>query len=197
MTGMEFWLEPAVTASVSRLAAHELAIDVGANTGTWTRTLSLMFDKVIACEPDPRASDVIPRRLNVEIRNIAVADVDGTRELFLRPSPDQNSLLEIHPIGAGGMSPAPVLATVDVACESLDSICPEGADFVKIDVEGAELLVLAGCVDVPRWARTVFVVECHDTFSQVEALLIGLGKGVTHVPHPLVAHPGHCWAIGE
>ena len=68
---------------------------------------------------------------------------------------------------------------------------------MKIDTEGGVLLALAGCRSSDAWGRTFFIVECHDTFDGVEAELKRLGKAVTHVPHPLDAHPGHCWAIGK
>jgi hypothetical protein len=95
------------------------------------------------------------------------------------------------------MAPVPVVNVVEVPCITLDSLLPKGANFIKIDIEGAEVAAIRGCQDLPRWKGTVFLVECHDTFSGVEQELARLGKRVIRIPHPLHAHPGHCWAIGE
>lgn len=198
MTGIEHWLEDAVRLGIDGLQSRLLAVDVGANVGTWTHPLSLAFESVVAFEPDMRASSRIRRCPNVLVVNAAVAESDGTATLFMRPSPEQTSLLRDHPIGAGGGAPAPIHAEVPISCVSLDSAIPGGADFVKMDIEGGEVAALRGCADPERWSRTFFVVECHDSFDAVSAELVRLGKSVTKIPHPYSsAHPGHCWAIAK
>ena len=179
---------------------RSLAVDVGANRGDWTRLLlSLGFEKVIAIEPDERASTHIERSSRVEVVS-AVASVSDAESvnLYLRESPDQNSLLEKHPIGIGVSTDAPVHRVVQVPSVRLSSVCPSGAGFVKIDVEGAECGVLSSCGG-QEWQRTVFLVECHDTLADVTVMLSSMGKEVSVIPHPYAgyAHPGHCWAIGK
>jgi len=197
MTGVEFWLTDFVEKGVCGLADRKLAVDIGANIGTWTVPLSGRFESVVAFEPDSRASSRIPVISNVAVINAAVAGSERTATLYMRPSPEQTSLLEDHPIGAGGGSPAPVVGEVQVSCVTLDQVFPDGADFVKMDIEGGEVDALRGCVDAARWSRTFFVVECHDTFDEVLPELARLGKSVTRIAHPLNSHPGHCWAIGK
>lgn len=194
----EYWLSDALAKGIEGIARRELAIDVGANRGDWTAELSGSFTKVIAFEPDRRVSSEIPRLSNVEVRPQAVCDSCGRVSLHLRPDAGQNSLLREHPIGAGGQSPAPVVDTVQVSCTTLDEAAPEGADLVKIDVEGAEAAVLRGCLANGNWARTVFVVECHDTRAAVAEELWRLGKRIRLIRHVSPsAHPGHCWLVGE
>jgi hypothetical protein len=194
MNGIETWLTQPV---MERLRGRGLAVDVGANVGTWLAPLSEIFSEVIAYEPDERNFSQLPSIENVLAIKAAISDETGTATLYLRSSSGHNSLLEVHPIGGDGMRPVPVIEQVQVPCMTLDEACEDGADFVKIDIEGGEVLALRGIVEMERWRRTVFVVECHDTFAEVEAELVRIGKRVIRIPHPLVAHPGHCWAIGE
>jgi hypothetical protein len=80
----------------------------------------------------------------------------------------------------------------------MDDLFPDGVDFVKMDIEGGEVAALRGCKKAESWARTAFVVECHDTFAEVREELERLGKSVERIPHPnQYAHPGHCWAVAK
>lgn len=195
----ESWLVDYVLESPGR----SIAVDVGANRGQWSRLfVESGFERVVAIEPDHRASDHIDRSPGVEVVEAVASseeqEASGSVLLYLRQSPDQNSLLELHPIGAGGCADAPPVSSVLVKCVSLASVCPSGADFVKIDVEGAESSVLSACSEDGRWDRCVFLVECHDTLAEVQGHLSRLRKKVTVVPHPSPsAHVGHCWAIGS
>ncbi len=198
MNIFEGWLVPFVEVGVNNLTSTSLAVDVGANVGEWSRALSEMFQDVIAIEPDERVSSRIDTTTNVRLVQAAASSKDGVSTLYMRPSAEQNSLLVQHPIGAGGCALAPVVLEKEVETVCLDSVCPRGADFVKIDTEGNEVDILSGCVSLSSWKRTMFVVECHDTYDYVLIELTRLGKSVVRVPHPVSgAHPGHCWAIGE
>jgi FkbM family methyltransferase len=192
----ETWLAEDVIRCLKSLPSRGLAIDVGANAGEWTAELVKAFDRVLSCEPDPRMPAA--ELENVTAYRGVLSDVCGDVPFYLRPDAGQNSLLQEHPIGAGGCAEAPVVATITVKSSTLDALCPEGADFVKIDVEGAEVAVLRGCGGGEAWARTVFVVECHATRLGVAEELWRLGKTLKLIRHPCSgAHPGHCWIIAE
>jgi FkbM family methyltransferase len=194
----EHWLLQHVRDGIDGLRQKSLAVDVGANVGSWSTMLSREFVSVIAIEPDERASNAAPRLPNVHIIPGCIADAPGTRTLYLRPNAGQNSLLVDHPIGAGSQAPAPVVGELECQCHSLDSLLPGGADFVKIDIEGGEVMALSGMADASRWVDTFLVVECHDTLDAVMAELSRLGKTATVVPHPFVgAHRGHCWVVAR
>jgi FkbM family methyltransferase len=198
MPGFENWLDEFVNKGIASLEQKQVAVDVGANIGSWTVPLSGIFEYVVAFEPDARASQCIPSMKNVIVIPAAISDVEKVATLYIRKSPEQTSLLETHPIGGNRGEPAPAQASVQISCMTLDEVFPDGADFVKMDIEGGEIDALRGCVDVERWKRTFFVVECHDTFDGVLVELVRLGKTVSLIHHPNAdAHPGHCWAIGE
>jgi FkbM family methyltransferase len=193
----EWWLLQVLQAYKDKFPSREVAIDVGANVGEWAVLLSQHFARVYAIEPDPRASSKIPAADNIQVIEAAVCGEPGEVTLYSRPSAEQNSLLKVHPIGAGCQSDAPVIGELTVKGITLDESFPQGADFVKIDIEGAEVQALGVCSPDGRWSRTFFLVECHDTFGDIAPLLLALGKEVIHVQHPLQGvHPGHCWALG-
>jgi FkbM family methyltransferase len=194
----ENWLADAVADCIRGIEHRELSLDVGANRGDWSVELAKVFRQVVAFEPDPRVSAEIPQLPNLQVRSEAVSGSCGVAEFHLRPDAGQNSLLAEHPIGGGSQAPAPVIETVSVNLVTLDAVAPGGADFVKIDTEGAEVEILRGCQNLHAWARAYFVVECHDTKEFVADELWRLGKSLLLIRHPSPsAHPGHCWIVAS
>lgn len=202
----EHWLMPFLNSGAP--SGSGLAFDIGANAGEWTGLLADRCGHVVAVEPDPRAFSLAKekaRPCDIAI-NAAAADSDGTVTLYMRPSAAQTSLLVDHPIGAGGQSEAPIVE--QVACQSitLDSLAEMAAaawgidrvGFVKIDVEGAEGLVLRGATSA-AFAETRWLIEVHDRQQEVEAELVRLGfTHATHIKHPIPgAHPRHFWLYAD
>ena len=175
------------------------AVDIGANVGSWTKVLAGEFTTVTALEADERAYEVLAARLpsNAVAIHGAACERAGDVLLYSRPSSEQSSLLEVHPIGASACADAPVHEVVTVRGYTLDGLCPHGADFIKIDIEGAEVAALSAA-SAEVWGRATFLVECHATYDEVVKELLRLGKEVERVAHPYGdAHPDHCWAIGR
>lgn len=180
---------------------NDLAIDIGANTGSWTKFLSKHFNSVIAIEPDIRAFNILSQNLptNATAINGAVSNLYGNVniDVYLRSSTEQTSILEIHPIGGAHMENAPVFDIVKVKSYTINELSPNGADFIKIDTEGSEVSILS-VADYSTWQTTTFLVECHNTFELVCNELTRLNKDITRISHPSQgAHRGHCWALGK
>jgi FkbM family methyltransferase len=132
-----------------------LLVDVGANWGYFTLLWAAANpgNKVIAIEASPR--NITPLRSNVArnhlghqvvIHDLAVADAPGTIEFDLG-SDDET--------GWGGVAPGKTASTVTIEAATLDQICAgiESIDVLKIDVEGAETLVLKGASELLRAQR--------------------------------------------
>lgn len=72
-------------------------------------------------------------------------------------------------------------------------------DWIKIDVEGAEIPVLQGAIETLRRFKPTLWIELHGTEEEVVSFLHTVGYGVREVsrhtggtsPHP---ERGHVWA---
>jgi FkbM family methyltransferase len=165
------------------LAPGATAIDVGANVGVYTITAALRVGttgRVIAVEPD---ADYLPRlRANLERNGLgnaevvvaAAGDADGEVELAIA---EDRAFSSIKPLVAYAGSGA----TRRVRQQRLDSIWDEAGQpavaFVKVDVEGAEVEVIAGAERLLQRCRPALVVEVRpeQTEPEVRRRLAALG----------------------
>jgi len=140
-------LEPSVVRVASEILHHgDTAVDIGANVGFLTRAFSAMVGssgRVFAFEPDPGTFSYLAyntRRLPQVVRSAAaISDRNGTITLHLHPtSAMSNSLVNAwehaHSIEVTTFTFDEWTASIDLA----------HIDLIKIDVEGAEPLVLRG-----------------------------------------------------
>lgn len=129
----------------SQLAGAKCIIDVGANFGSLAIPFAKIAPdaKIFAFEPNPVTAKALRRNVvnngvkNVSIIEAAVSDLDGTLHFSDSGDPATNKILPVE--ASEGLV---------VKARSLVSFCQEHEidriDFLKIDVEGAELLVLEG-----------------------------------------------------
>lgn len=118
--------------------------DVGANFGVFAIYFARIEPeaRIFAFEPNPRTAKALRENLarnnveNVTVIEAAISDFDGHLEFSDTADPATNKILQHE---GGGLS---------VNARSLRSVCEEYAidriDFIKIDVEGAEVSVLEG-----------------------------------------------------
>jgi FkbM family methyltransferase len=148
-------------------------LDVGAHCGWMSLAACHAVGKrgrVIALEASPGLADVlrynkaVNRFQQMEIVSKAVADCDGgvvRFHLVSGGSSRLNSLLD-HPLETEGT--ALEKSAIEVETITLDKFCLDRdlqPDVVKIDVEGAELLVLSGSERLLKECRTTFIVAVH------------------------------------
>jgi FkbM family methyltransferase len=133
-------------------------IDVGANEGL---LLSCFADlaprgRHIAYEPVPELADALERRFpSVEVRRAAASDCVGETSFVVHKELASRS--SMRSVGY----PSEVTETLTVPTEDLDSSLPDGyvPHLLKIDVEGAEHLVLRGALRTLAAHRPLVLFE--------------------------------------
>ncbi len=145
-------------------------LDIGAHHGLYTLIASRRVGprgQVIAFEPSPREKKRLARHVrlnicgNVRIEDFALGDKDSEADFFL---------VESNETGCNSLRPPAVQAptrAVRVRVVRLDDFLHaehiERIDFIKMDVEGAELAVLRGARRLlERRPRPPMLVEVSD-----------------------------------
>lgn len=147
--------EPETTAAIRRLVrAGDVVLDVGANAGYHSCLAAARGAHVHAFEPTPALVRLLCRTRDLNgfgdrliVNPAAVSAEDGEAVLHLSPQPGNtglSSLLPLAHLSAG--------ETLRVPAVRLDTYCSEHhiarIRLLKLDVEGAELDVLAGATRV-------------------------------------------------
>jgi FkbM family methyltransferase len=144
-------------------------IDIGAHVGSWTLRLAPLFQRVICFEPDPRGFTALRKNIdlagltNVEVIGAAVSDKNGTAVLTLYPNPCTNTMLPSET----GRVDQPLMG-IEVPTVSIDEFVAERGitdiDFIKMDAEGAEMMIVPGALETLRTQRPDFFIELHGLF---------------------------------
>lgn len=136
------------------------AIDVGANWGVYARALSPLCTKVHCLEPNPQLSRLIAKTLpaNCSVQQAAASSTPGMATLHI-PVSDGRMIDGLASLNQFDDRP---VAAVRVPTVRLDDITSEPVGFVKIDVEGAEALVLQGAQNLVQNVRPEFLIEIEE-----------------------------------
>lgn len=138
------------------------AVDVGANAGTYSHRLSRLCVETFAIEANPLLAAELRSLLppNVVVIQAAASDVAG------------QVVLRIPDVGAKSAGLATIEATntldganevtVTVTAVRLSDMALGDVGFIKIDVEGHELAVLHGALDLIRDRRPTILVEAEE-----------------------------------
>jgi len=117
-----------------------LAIDGGAHVGTWTMPMSFQFARVLAFEPSPDTYEALCHNVstarNVETRNQALGKEPGFVTMCLDGF---EKAIEIKNTGARFVKEGGTVERI-----TIDSLGLEDLDFLKLDIEGAEVDALEG-----------------------------------------------------
>jgi FkbM family methyltransferase len=169
-----------VPAFLARIGAARTFVDVGANFG---------FYAIVACMVNP-------------VADVHAVEPDGPTAALLRETLTRNGLdLPVHQValsdrgGEAQMSTRGGLSSLvesrwqtderleTVRMQRFDDLFPDGADLVKIDVEGAEALVLAGMEQtIVRSRPTILCEVAAETADEVADFARAHGYRVLGLP---------------
>ena len=161
------------------LPAHAgIVWDVGAHIGFHTLGFSALAGQtghVVGFEPNPANRQRLQRNLDknpdlaarIEILSCGLSDQDGESVFAISPDVDSGtSSMSFLDSTTSWVDPATSACwdRVVVPVRTADSLIQEGRPsphVIKIDVEGAELLVLRGAAAMMRVGRPIVIVETH------------------------------------
>ncbi len=176
--------------------------DIGGNAGYF----SLLGSREVGAsgtvqvfEPVPVNVEVINHQIennsitNIKLHNLALSDTDG-HTTFAVESNNANSHLANVEIVHATSAPS---SLVEVRTATIDSLIQSSLpkpDIIKIDVEGAEVLVLEGAKATLRKYKPNLLVSTHSAIlcSEVKTLLSEIGYHVSTLQgfeHELIATP--------
>jgi FkbM family methyltransferase len=151
-------------------------VDAGAHIGYYSLKAARVVGPkghVIAIEPNPDTLRQLRDNIQasganvIAVQPVACSDSEGELDLFAaaRANTGKTSLSRANAQQSGGVS-----AVYHVRARPLDAIIQETGvsrvDVMKIDVEGAELLVLKGAKQTLARYRPVLIVEVTDELLQ-------------------------------
>lgn len=140
-------------------------IDIGANIGIFPILLTKKFRTIIAIEPEPSnykilVSNTTALANNITCMEVAISNSNSIMKFFLSGSLT-HSLIQDNTIQE----------FIEVETMTLESLLSkmniESVDIVKVDVEGAEWMVLEGAKNIMGQIRN-WVIELHDWSREQE-----------------------------
>ena len=142
-----------------------IIFDVGAHHGHLAQKFRHLFPAALiyAFEPFPASFETLktnlPKTLDINVLNLGLADSRGLRLFHSNNSSVTNSLLatDVHGSETWGQGLLETAETIEAEFETLDSILSSmnipRIDILKLDVQGAEPLVMAGSIEACRQGK--------------------------------------------
>ncbi|UCD31074.1 MAG: FkbM family methyltransferase [Desulfobacterales bacterium] len=130
----------------------DLAIDGGANVGSWTRLLAEKFSVVHSFEPNHEAFLCLQR-------NIDEWGLSNKVVLHEQALSDFSGFVSVLPAGGKRTVTAKVMGSGPTEAITIDSLNLAGCSFIKLDIEGYEAKALLGATQTIKLLRPWILIE--------------------------------------
>jgi FkbM family methyltransferase len=178
------------------LKADATIIDVGAHAGRHTRVFLEIAarGRVIAVEPLPDKAEALRQAFGAQITLFegALGESEGrTTFVWAQGTPEESGLKRRNYNDPAQANPT----EIEVEIRTLDGLGRDllRCDFIKIDVEGAELTALKGGTDLLRRLRPVVSVEfgrpAYSVYGHEASELYDFAAGQGYRLHDLFLNP--------
>ena len=165
---------------IEYISKRDIALDIGAHVGIWTRRLAEKFEHVYCFEPVPKHiecwhANVTNDFSNVDVEDVALSNVEGTAMMKVPNVTNTGMASLVHEVKdrrwvQSGWEDFP---EIEVKTRTLDSYEFDQLDFMKIDVEWFEYKVIEGAMSTIQKFKPIIYLECLDI--NVYPLLLSLG----------------------
>ena len=166
----------------------DVAIDVGACFGLYTFLFSRLVGRegvVYAFEPDPFMYKILCKNIslnhltNIIVSRKALSNCNGITRFYLSTG------------GASSIQPMQGLrSAINVDVKTIDSFNFEKADWIKIDTEGTEHLILEGAKETLRRCSPRMLIEFLPVFGNTDKLLQALeGWNIQGLDNNILCEP--------
>ena len=152
----------------------KVVFDVGANVGKWTNEARNLFHdaRIFSFEPIPNVFDQLQintkELTKVFINNIALSNVTGELSFNYYPKSNLFSSIYNHPGGKDGIILKVISKCGEKFCNENEIDC---IDFLKIDTEGSEPLVLEGFKEMLK-NKKIRLVQFEYGITNIDAKFI-------------------------
>jgi FkbM family methyltransferase len=165
----------------------ERVIDLGANIGLSTLYFAARFPKaqITSVEMMPENAAIIVRSaalngLDIRVVNVAIGANEGTASVLINKSHTRHSLADLQKNVAENDRWGFTNKTITVPITRLGRLIQDlgwpSVDLMKVDIEGAEKLLLEDIADWAPRVKTVFVEIHHNVNAgDAESILIEQG----------------------
>ena len=144
------------------VSSRDVCWDIGANVGMYTFALSPLCERVCAFEPVPHNLDVLETVVkragltNVTIERAAISDSPGRRRMLVPVEGFYGGFYLARFDDTGNL---------DVRVDTVDQLIDQGLappQFIKCDVEGAEVAVVRGARTLIARDRPTWLIETFE-----------------------------------
>jgi FkbM family methyltransferase len=142
--------------------------DIGCNGGSFVKSAKLLCENpIIHCfEPHPKLSELVSQHYpDIKMNQLCVSNQNGTCDIFiplqsvLISSMIDRPIFDILRTKPGADGTIQKVKKYNVQSKTIDTYCKENniekIDYLKIDVEGAEMMVLEGAKEMLKTNKII------------------------------------------